>query len=259
MKNKHLIFLFSCIFLLLLNSCESVKITYSTTKPLKKVQKVALVSTSISPVRQPLFPLIDAGILNEKTNKISNDIMVMEKKQIKEIERILTENLKQSFKFELVYAENLHQLGGFSQAKAKYHFPKSLRTQNENYPLMIMADTSFVPFAFESGKIWKGMQNGSYKSAAATICKELDVEMLIVSDTYLSMVNANTFGISGALRLETNLFLLDKDGDLLASGISVSKAKNVIGSDIGDYLLPWSNFDLIVKAMMTQFLLKYPK
>ena len=257
MKNTYLKVISLAIVAIAFTSCATMKVNYYG-KKVDKVQNIALFSTLIGKIQQPIFPLIDAAAFNQKTNSIADQIMDLQKKNIDKCQEIIALSLKKNFKCKVLYADSLHTLDGFAELKEKVDFKNSLRIENDHYPVIISAKDDINPFRFEKGDVIKYFNNSTnYKAMVSELGKKLNTDLIAVSYSTLTVAGAGMLGIYGFLRLDTYLFLFDKDGDLISDAHSWSKPTNISGKQIDDYKAQLDNLSIIIEPMMNKVILNY--
>ena len=258
MKTNFLKLFSLAILAIAFTSCATMKVNYSG-KKLNKVENIALFSTLIGKIQQPIFPLIDAGIFNVKTNSIADQIMDLQQKNIDKCQQIVAKSLESNFNCNVLYANSLHDLPGFVELKEKYDFKNSLRIESDHFPKIITAKGDINPFKFEKGDVIKYFSNSlNYKSQIIEICKKINVDLVAVSYSTLSVTGAGMMGIYGYLRLDTYIYLFDKDGDLVSDGHSWSKPTNIAGKKIEEYRSQLDNLSIIIEPMMKKVKSNYP-
>jgi hypothetical protein len=89
------------------------------------------------------------------------------------------------------------------------------------------------------------------------ICRTVNSDLIAISYSTLTVTNAAMFGIRGNLRLDTYIFLFDKEGDLISDGYTWSKATSISGKDIEDYKSQLDNLSLIIEPMMQKVVTNY--
>lgn len=257
MKNNYLKVMSLAIIAIAFTSCATMKINYYG-KKVDKVQNVALFSTMIGKIQQPLFPLIDAAAFNEKTNSIADQIMDLQKKNVDKCQEIVASSLKKNFNCKVLYADSLHTLVGFAELKGKFDFKSSLRIENDHYPFIITAKDDINPFRFENGDVIKYFNNSAnYKVMISELGKRINTDLVAISYSTLTVAGAGMFGIYGYLRLDTYLYLFDKDGDLISDAHNWSKPTNISGKQIDEYKAQLDNLSIIIEPMMNKVILNY--
>ncbi len=257
MKNK--LFKINClvIFALISSSCATMNISYSG-KKVDKVQSITLLETMIGKIQQPVIPLIDAAAFNAKTNSIADQIMDMQKKNIDNYREIVASSLKNNFNCEVIFGNSLQDKSEFTELKEKFNFPNALRIKNDNYPMLITGSNDINPFRFENGKVVKFFKVPSnYKNAISEICKKVNSDLIAISYSTLTVSGVGAFGVRGALRLDTYIYLFDKEGDLNSNGHIWSKQAGISGKQIEDYKSQLDNLSLIIEPMMNKIVLNY--
>jgi hypothetical protein len=257
MKNNYFKVITLAIVAIAFTSCATMKINYYG-KRVDKVQDIALFSTMIGKIQQPIFPLIDAAAFNEKTNSIADQIMDLQKKNIDKCQEIVASSLKKNFNCKVLYADSLHALAGFTELKEKYDFKNSLRTENDHYPFIITAKDDINPFRFDKGNVINYFNNSTnYKIMISELGKRINTDLIAVSYSTLTVTGAGMFGIYGYLRLDTYLFLFDKEGDLISDARTWSMPANISGKQIDEYKAQLDNLSLIIEPMMNKVILNY--
>jgi hypothetical protein len=236
--------------LLLITSCATIKVKNSGTKT-EPVKSIILFSTMIGRIQQPVLPLIDAAAFNEKTNSIADQIMDLQKQTIDNYREIISNSLKKHFNCEVFSAASLHSIPEFSELKAKHNYSKNLRVDNNHFPQIIIGSDDINPFQFENGKIIQYFKEpGNYKQIISEINTMLKSDLVAVSYSQLSVIGAGMFGAWGNLRLDTYIYLFDKDGVLVTEGHTWSKQANISGRELQQYKYQLDNLSWIIEPLM---------
>jgi hypothetical protein len=228
-------------------------------KPLPKLNTIALVSAQITPIVQPLIPLIDAAAFNKKTNSIADQIMDEQKKRVDKLRQTLAENMGKYFQSTIRYGAELQADKNFAVISSKYNFVNNLRIESNNFPYIMIASGDINPFPVDKAKIVQFFKDPiNYKQIAKDICTTLGTDAIAVSYTNLFVINAAAFGMSGGLSLNSILYLFDKDGDMIASGSYYSNPTMINGKEINDYRMKLDEYnavcDLIVSKTATDYI-----
>jgi hypothetical protein len=250
---KKQLFIFKCFIIMtfLISSCATLRVNYSG-KKVEKPQNITLISTMLGKIQQPLFPLIDAAAFNDKTNSIADQIMDLQKKNIDKFREIIASSLKRNFNCNILYSDSLLKKSGFEELKSNYDFKSSLRIENDHFPFIITATGDINPFRFEKGDVYAYFKNpANFKSVVSTICKKTNADIVVVSYSTLTVTGAGMFGIYGYLRLDTNLYIFDKEGDLISDGHNCSKQTNIGGKEIEQYKGQLDNISLIIEPVVS--------
>jgi len=253
MKN-NLKFSFFVLSIIAFTSCSTIKVNYYGNK-VNDVQSVTLVSTMIGKVQQPIFPLIDAGIFNEKTNSIADKIMDVEKKNINNYQSIVAGSLKRNYNCPVIFGDSLQNLEGYSQLKSTFNKKRNLSIESNHFPFIITAEDDIYPFSFEKGNVlayFKTPEN--YKAITSEIAKTVGTDLFAVSYSTLAVGSIGYFGIYGSLYLATYLYIFDKEGNLVADASSISKPTSVSGKKIDEYLNQLDNISIILDPMIQKLL-----
>lgn len=257
MKNNFLRAMSLAIIVIAFTSCATMKINHYG-KKLDNVQNVALFSTMIGKIQQPVLPLIDAAAFNEKTNSIADQIMDLQKKNINNYQKIVVSSLKNNFNCNILYADALHALPVFAEIKERFDYKNGLRIENDNYPFIINAKDDVNPFRFEKGNVLKYFNNSAnYREVMTEIGKRLNTDLIAVSYSTLTVAGVGMFGIYGTLRLDTYLYLFDKEGNLISDAHAWSKPTNISGKKIDEYGAQLDNLSVIIEPMMNKLILNY--
>lgn len=285
MKNNYLKVLSLAIAAIVFASCAKMKIKYYG-KKVEKVESIALFSTMIGKIQQPFFPVLSSAIFNEKTNAIADQIIDLQKRNIDNCREIVALSLKKNFNCKILYADSLHALAGFAELKRKFDFKnslryadtlhaqtqpaglldqiglnRSLRSENDFYPLIITAKDDINPFQFKKGDVPKYFYNSAnYKAVIAELGKKTNTDLIAVSYSALDVTAAGRFGITwyGDLQLYTCLLLFDKEGDMIASAYTYSKPTRISGEKIEKYKEQLDKLQTIFEPMMNKVIVKFP-
>lgn len=257
MKNNYLKLISLAIVAIALTSCATIRISHYG-KKVDKVEKVALFSTMIGKIQQPIFPLIDAAVFNQKTNSIADQIMDLQKKNVDKCQVVVASSLEKNFNCKVLYADSLCNSIEYAELKENYDFKSSLRTNNDHFPLIITAKDDINPFRFENGDVIEYFNyNTDYKFIISELGKRINTDLIAVSYSTFTITGAGVFGIYGYLRLDTYLFLFDKYGDLISEAHTWSKPENISGNQIDEYQAQLDNLSIILEPMMDKLILKY--
>jgi hypothetical protein len=217
------------------------------------VDTLNLISTMIGPVWQPVIPLIDAAAFNEKTNKISDQIMDEEQKVIEKYKSILITSLNEKIQSEIITGADLT-----SVAADRYKVENGLQIENRNFPVVFFCEGDMNVLDFGNGKnidnIFKNDED--LKARIVKFATDLDLKFVLVSYNRLSVVGVGAFGVRGALRLESYLYLYYSDGRLVMDAYGYTKPTNVSGNRIDQYKFQLDNFHGLAQ-LMSQELVNY--
>jgi hypothetical protein len=245
--------------LVMLVSCASNVTVHHYAKNNSKVESIVLISTMLGKLQQPTFPLLDAAMLNNKTNLVAYNIMEEQKKQIDKCRDIVAEKLKASFQCEVLYGATLQNVDAFQNLKNKYDYPSALRTNKDNFPYVITASGDINPFEYKNGNVKEYMTkyNKAYREAISELCQELQVDLVAVSYSNLAVSGVQAFGNGGQIRLDTMLYFFDKTGAMVTE--TGTKTERVLfpGENAKDYMWPFSMFPAAVNSMITKIAPKH--
>ncbi len=250
---KLFLFLGSTI---LISGCISMQIITDT--PFIKtntVKKIAIIEVMVGKPIQAIFPLIDAGIFNQKMNKISDQIMDIERKKASLYRDALATQMEKKFGCEIIYGKKLQELPNYEILRKDLENKNALLTENDNFPAVFLADGEFNAFSFEKGKVNTYFsKNLSTSTAAIELCKNLDVDAVAISYTHIYTHNVTSFGFSANMRLFTYLYILDKKGVKIGEGSGLSNLVSIRGKEAVDYNLVLDEFNILINPLTTQLL-----
>jgi hypothetical protein len=249
----------SAIVLLVLisSSCSTVKVTRSGRNLNEEIQNISLLSTMIGECRTPDLPIIDAEFFKIKTDKITDQIIDIQKKNIDNYRRIVSESLAENFNCIVLAGTALHAKTGYEVLKQEYHDPIALRTNDDHFPLITIASGDINPFRFIDGDAVDFFRTPSnYEVRIAAIAKILETDVVAVSFSTLNMPYAGPFGLWGYITLETRLYLFSNNGKLISRGCTRSKTRSLSGSNIDDYLAQLDNISLLMDPLLNKMINK---
>lgn len=243
---------------LLFASCATVRVK-SYSKRTERVKNVVLLSTMIGKVKQPLFPLIDAAIFNDKTNSVAKEIIELQQNNIKSFRLNCAKAIKNGLRCNVLFGDSLCALPEYKALINSYSSKNNLLTGNGFFPTITMCDNDLAPFKFDNGKVTSFFRNiENYKSIIADIGSKVDADLFAVSFSELNVINVSSFGIMGTLRLDTYLYLFDKSGNLMTEGHSWSEKCRTSGKQMKDYSNQLLSFSPTILAMIRKIVLSYP-
>lgn len=219
----------------LMSSCSTIKVSFPTTHN-EKVDRIVLLSTYID-IQKPVFPLIDAAVINGKTNSISDEItsMFMDNVSLKreKIAQLLIEKLN----CEVIFGEKLHQLSNFEDTKTTFNVDDALIKKDDHFPEIASDLNDMHPFKFDNGKVTSFFKTpDNYKSIVAGICNKLNVNHIAVSYTVL-LTTPGSIYYRSKVGNYTYLYLFNKNGDCIASGSNITPAIPFKAGEVEGYQL----------------------
>ena len=257
MKNYSFSAIALTLAITVFSSCATMRVNYSG-KKVQKVQSIALVSTMLGKLQQPLFPLIDAAIFNDKTDKIATQIMELQQQHINRCRETIASKLQETFSCTVLYSDSLHAIEGFSALKESYNFESALRIQSPYYPFIVTPSDDLIPFKFQNDNVLNFFANkANYKSTIAAIAQQTKTDLIAVSYSTLTVVGFGMFGIVGNLNLTTHLYLFDKEGDLITDAHTWSPTMAISGKEIRDYATQLNSLPIILKPMLDKVKLNF--
>lgn len=254
-SGKIIAFLF---LLLLFSSCSPLKLKFSTVTP-GNIENVALFSNYLG-IQLPVLPLLDAAVMNEKTNSLSpeiNDLMV-------ENVSIMRETIAKSFHDRLgcnvIYGDALHVMPGYEQLKSQYNFEAALATGKEKFPYMYVAKGDFNPFNFAWPRTVQYFQTpANYQGTISTLCNSLNVDYILVSQSII-LPQPGSIMIPASLYMTCELYLFDRKGTMLVNGHNVNTPPlKFKANDIEGYTQVLDLYSSILNPVIDKIREKYGK
>jgi hypothetical protein len=216
MKKKSERITMFLLLVILFSSCSPLKVTLSSGNSIP-IDKIAVVSTFLR-MDKPVVPLLDAAVMNEKTNSIAAPINTTFEENIDIMRDSVANILQKELKCEVFYGEKLHGIPGFNELKAKYNFDYALDTKDSNFPQIISANNDINPFDFKDQRIEEYFKTASnYAKTIAVFTKAIDVSYVAVSLTLIKPSPGSLF-IPATLYLVNYIYVFDKNGNCIASG-----------------------------------------
>ena len=243
---------FLLLAITLFSSCA--KMIIKTAVPYQKTQqniKIALFPVMIGKVEQPIFPLIDASMFNKRTNKIADQIMDMQKKEIDKIREVAANTIKKYIGSEIIYSENLHKTERFKNLIKTNNYTNSLIIENDNFPVVLISSGDINPYKYTNGNVISYFkESNNYKETIINLCKELDVDAIVINYSNLNIIGVTAFGGSANIRLDTYLYVISKNGELLGNGYAYSKPIVIKGKEITDYKMVIDEYPNLFEALV---------
>jgi hypothetical protein len=219
MKRTSLKIIYLLVTVILLSSCSPLKVSFSSNET-HKIDNIALVSTYLS-IQLPVIPLLDAAVMNEKTNTISEEINNVFRENINTIRDTVAILLKNQLKCNVLYGKNLHETPGFVQLKEKLNFESTLATGKEHFPVIFSAEGDLNPFEFKNAKPEKYFQDqNNYSKTISQLCEGLNVDYIAVSQVIILPTPGSLFK-PASLYMYTYLYLFDRRGTRIAFGTNI--------------------------------------
>ncbi len=217
------------------------------------IKKIAIFPVLIGEMYQPVIPLIDAAAFNSKTNKIADQIMDAERESIDKMREDLASTISNYFKCEVLYGESLQMTEGYGSLSNSHNFKYALAIEDDDFPVMLIASGDINPFKFKDGRFvtfFKDQMN--YKQTVKQLCEKLNVDAIAVNFSRLSIVGVSSFGINGNIRLETFLYVIDKEGEIVGNGYAFSKPVTIRGKELEEYKLRLNDYSPIIQPLVNQ-------
>ncbi len=252
-KQKNLLFI-AVVGSFLISSCAEMKIT--TKIPFIKsesIKKIALTQVMIGVPQKKYFPLIDAGIFNSKMNKISDEIFDLQSSKVNAYNESIAQKMKAKFGCEVLSGKELIESPNFAKTKENMNNAKAMLTEDDNYPIVNMATGQFNAYSFAKGDVDHFIfENAGYKSISIDLCKQLEVDAVVLSFTRFKIIDVKIFGSSAVSRLYTTFLIYYKDGRKIGEAEAYSKIHYVTGKDIIEYKMVFDDFETIIEPLTTQ-------
>lgn len=242
------------VSIFVLSSCATTKVKVNSTFPGSiQTESLNLVSTMIGPVYQPVLPLIDASIFNEKTNKIASQILDEEQKMVDSYKETLASDLSGKLGVAIKTAED------FDKVQAdKYRVSQGIQIENKNFPLVHFGSQDLNVTSFGKGRNVYDMfsKNAELRSRILELYSDLKLNNAVISFNRIAVIGVGSFGLMGNVRLESYLFLYNSNGDLILDAYGYTKPTSIKGKTLNDYKSQLDKFEEI-SGLMSQELAKY--
>jgi hypothetical protein len=241
-------------FALLLVSCVSQQISTPVPyKPAQTIGNMGFFPVLIGKITRPPLPLIDAAAFNSKTNQIADQIMDMQKKTIDRMRENGATTLKKYFNCEVIFGDALHNMPSYTDLSQKYNYKSALAINDDNFPLITISSGDINPFNYVKADVPDFFKNSSnYEETIKILCSQLNLDAIAISYSKLAVTSVTAFGISGYTRLETTLYIIDKNGKMIANGTAFTKPVTIPGNDIGDYQMRLDDFPIIFEQLISK-------
>jgi hypothetical protein len=215
-------------------------------------KSIALVSTMIGKISQSPVPLLDAPPFNNKTNSIAPFIIKEEELIINDYRDSVASMLKKSCNCEVLSGNTLTTNPGYQDIIKKFNFPENLKTNDENFPNIIIPKDEVNIFNFDDTRNFKVINYlinaEKTKNTTSEICKLLGTDFVAVFFSNISITKYGMFGGHAQLGLYTIICIYNEEGKLIckawiykpmrtirASGDNVLDYRAVLVT-LGDYL-----------------------
>ena len=193
-------------------------------------------------------------IVNEKTNKIADQILDEEQKIVENYKKILVGCLDGKLRPSVIVGSDLN-----SSAAHQYRVEKGIQVDNKNFPVVFFSEGDMNMLDLKKGKninqIFKNDKN--LRSIIARYAADLKLNNVLISFNRLAVINAGMFGTTGNLRLESYLFLYNAQGNLLLDSYGWMKPTAINGKNIADYRYQLDSFNELAELMsheLTQYI-----
>jgi hypothetical protein len=240
--------------LALLSSCSTVRVAFPTSEN-KGIDKVAFISTYVD-IQKPVIPLINAAIINEKTNSISAEITGMFEENVNVIREDVAKQLKDNLNCEVLFGSVLQNTPGFKEVKETYNLDNALIKNDTYFPEMIACKGDINPFEFNKARVAVYFRKPNYTNTVADICKKLQVNYVLVSYSLLVTVPGSLL-IRGSIAPYTYLYLFNKNGECIASGSNYAKAVTFNANELEGYQQALEKQPELLTPIMEKIAAKY--
>lgn len=222
----------------LLASCASL-MEVPTAEKIEKIDKIGLISTYLGIVK-PSLPLIDAAILNGKTNSISGELIGIFETNIDQFRENAATSLKNNFNCEVIYGEKLQKSDGFDELNKTYQNENSLAKDDPNFPEILHATNDLNPFQFVNGDIDFYFNNSAnYGNTIIDICQKLKLKYVAVVYSFLR-TSPGSIVLPATVYLINQLYIFDDSGRCIATNTkSFSKMSRGSNSTVAMKLKPY--------------------
>ncbi len=258
MKTKLERILMLLLVVTLISSCSPIKLTFSSNDP-EKIENIAVISTYLS-IQLPVGPVINAAIMNEKTNSISNGINLLFNENIDVIRENVAKLLQEKLKCKVIYGEVLHNSPGFNELKEKFNFESSLLTDMDNFPEIVTAKDDINPFEFKNVKTFKTVKffedPNNYTNTIARICEILNVDYIAVSQSLIYPMPGGVV-LPAKLYMTVYFYLFDKNGNSLVSGRNTFKPITYNANDVEGFERVLNTYSAAVTPIIEKIAAKY--
>jgi hypothetical protein len=207
------------IAIFLLSSCTISRVAFPTIAT-EKIDKIALLSTYID-IQKPVLPLIDAAVINGKTNSISGEITSMFMDNVKIVRENVAKLLKDKLNCEVIYGTDLQNIPNFKEAKTAFNIDNALIKNDSHFPEIAADMEDIHPFEFNNADVKAYFKTpANYKSIVVGICKMLQVNNIAISYTFLATAPGSIYYKSSVADW-SYLYIFNRNGDCIASGWNV--------------------------------------
>ncbi len=254
----ELILLF--LIITLLSSCSSLKVTYPV-KSKNKFAEIAVISTYVD-IKKPVFPLLDAAIINKETNSISSELTKLFKDYSSVIRENVSKQLMDNFSCKVIYGASLHSNLGINNLKETFNFEHSLERNDKAFPKIVEADNEFNFFEFNK---WNTISLNiidyfdhsiNYKNTVTEVCNKMQVDHLAVTYSVLKTFPGGLI-LSDKISLYTYFYLFNKNGECIANGINFSEPTGFKGKEVEGYKLALNKYSELFLPIIEKVASKY--
>lgn len=239
--------LFSCVEMKVITKTQYIKN--------ESIKKIGVFEVMIGKPIQAVLPLIDAAAFNAKMNKISDQILDAEKQKINFYRDVLSQNLKNTLGSDIFSGNELQSIKGFEQLRKDLEVKHALETNNDNFPIVLMADGEFNIYPFEKGRVDDYLSgNTEFRNLTSEVCEKLNLDGIAINFTQLNTQGVTSFGVTANSRLVTNVYIFDKKGNTIGHGYAHSKVIKVKGKDISEFQILLDEYSVIIEPLVKQLL-----
>ncbi len=108
---------------------------------------------------------------------------------------------------------------------------------NKNFPIVFFSegDLNFTDLKNGKNPVFIFKQDNLVSQRVSQLAKDLNVQNVAECFTRLSVIGVSMFGLNGNIRLESYLFIYNRNGRLLLDAVGWTKPTVVLGKKVEDY------------------------
>ncbi|WP_235298804.1 hypothetical protein [Portibacter marinus] len=208
----------------------------------------------IGPLKQAVFPLLDAAIFNQKLQMRSDEIMNLQQEDLAYIENLLRTKLQEIVPIVRLRSQfnskNTHPSASFQVKVDNQHFPVIFYAKDSDHLINFSTRNEISSMSLPDSISQSNIQNH-------TLDHDIPTSMIIYNR--LAVLNSSVLGISGNMRLETYIFIYDRNGRLLIELHGFTKPELIKGNRLKEIENIWHQYDLLaemIKEKLQEILIK---
>lgn len=246
------------LFLSFIFSCVSQKNTTEESDPTENVKSITLLATMLGPIKQPVLPIVDAGLFNAKTDNISDELNRLQGEFVTEFQSEIAAALEKGFGSTVMVGKDLYESDSYQELIATRNFYNELKTNSQFFPLILMPQNAVNVFEFDDVKPFRFFgKNKHFGEQIKRVFNFIKTDLIAISYTRLNVIRAGTFGRRGDLRLDTYLYLYNPEGKLISYAHSMSPSIRIHGKYIKEYESVLKQFDNLINKTVHRNVLSY--